>query len=649
MIAFKINPKNKKHKRILKAIAARFKLSQRIMEKRHEQWRKAEEQHIAYMPERTVDATKRATRESGLPQYTTIVLPFTYAILLTAHTYWTTVFLSRNPIFQFSARHGETRLNVQAVESFIDYQMLVGEWLVPLYIWLLDTGKYGIGILGNYWEEEKIRVAEMREVETILGGILPTGRFSKKKVTTEIDGYHGNKWFNVRPYDFFPDTRVPLHKYQTGEFCAIRTEVGWNTVLKREAAGEYFNVDKLRKKKASVAGREEFGTSQLDRPGEELGMLSDIELQDVDFQHFVEMTIELSPKDWGLGKATLPEKWIFTCTKDFDLLVGARPLGNAHNKYPYTIQLYEVEGYSMNARGVPEVIVQMQNTMDWLVNTHFYNVRKALNDQFIVDPSRVVMKDVLDPLPGGIWRLKPAAYGTDPSLVAKQLQVVDVTQLHMKDTQFIWEMTQRMVGVTDNLMGLQQPGGRKTATEVRTASTAGINRLKTNAEYYSAMGWSLMSQISLQNSQQFYSLERQFKIAGDLMAVGGGDTQSRLITKDDIQGFYDYIPVDGTIPIDRFAQANLWTQLLAQLRNFPDIMAQYDMGGIFSWIAQLAGLKNVNQFKIEVQPDSLVAAQAQAGNLVPATGGGNGSTTRSTGTNPNNAEPRQVPSVGPTG
>ena len=259
------------------------------------------------------------------------------------------------------------------------------------------------------------------------------------------------------------------------------------------------------------------------------------------------------------------------------------------------------------------------------------------------------MKDVLDPLPGGIWRLKPAAYGTDPALVAKQLPVVDVTQLHMKDTQFIWEMTQRIVGVTDNLMGLQQPGGRKTATEVRTASTAGINRLKTNAEYFSAMGWSQLSQMALQNSQQFYSLERQFKIAGDLMAVGGGDTSSRIITKDDIQGFYDFVAVDGTIPIDRFAQANLWTQLLAQLRNFPQIMAKYDMGGIFAWISQLAGLKNVNQFKIEVQPDQQVALAAQTGDLVPAGGGGGGQRTGSARTVRNNAEPRQVPGVGPTG
>lgn len=646
MIGFRIGAETPRHKRLLKALEARFKLSERHMEKRHLKWRRAEEQHIAYLPEREVDAVRRGLREGGKPQYTTMVLPFSYAILMTAHTYWTSVFMARNPVFQFQARHGETKLNVQAVEAFIDYQMNVGQWLVPLYIWLLDVGKYGMGIIGNFWEEESIQVSEMQEIEKILGGIIPTGRKEVKKITTTLPGYHGNKLFNVRPYDFYPDPRVSLHNYQKGEFCAIRVEVGWNSILKKEATGEYFNLKELRKKRLTTqSSSSEHGSPQLDLPNEE-GTLSDFELQDVDFQELVEMVVELVPADWGLGSSKVPEKWVFTTTKDFTLMVGARPMGNLHNQYPYFLQLYEIEGYALNARGIPEIVIDLQNTMDWLVNTHFYNVRKALNDQFIVDPSRVVMKDVLDPQPGGIWRLKPAAYGTDPRLVASQLQVTDVTATHLKDTQFIWEMAQRVVGVSDNLMGLQSPGGRKTAVEVRTSSTFGVNRLKVNAEYYSAMGWAQLSQAALKNSQQFYSLDRQFKIAGDLMSAAGGQSAQIPITKEDIVGFYDFVAVDGTMPIDRFAQANLWTQLLAQLRNFPQIMAEYDMGGIFAWVAQLSGLKNVNQFKIEVQSPEAIAAGVQAGNLVPA-GGANGA--QPSGKSRNLAEPGQVPGVGATG
>jgi hypothetical protein len=47
---------------------------------------------------------------------------------------------------------------------------------------------------------------------------------------------------------------------------------------------------------------------------------------------------------------------------------------------------------------------------------------------------------------------------------------------------------------------------------------------------------------------------------------------------------------------------------------------QYDLGGIFTWVAQLAGMKNINQFKIQVTPDQVLAAQMQQGNMVPMTG-----------------------------
>ncbi len=653
--SFVIKPNTERHRTILTALRNRFRLSERHMEQRHKKWRDAEEQFIAFLPERDIDAHRRSIREGGKPQYTTIVVPFTYAVLMTAHTYWTTVFLSRNPVFQFAARHGETKMNVQAVESLIEYQMTVGEMLVPLYIWLMDAGKYGIGILGNFWEDEQITVSQIVEQQETIFNLIPTGNTKKVKQTRTVQGYQGNKLFNVRPYYWFPDPRVPLHRFQEGEFCFNYTEVGWNTILKRAEAGDYFNIEELRKLGNTQSSRQEDGTNQLDRPGEEGVFIGDDDLKNADFQPLYECAVELVPKHWKLGGSGVPEKWVFTVSKDFDLIIGARPLGSIHNKYPYVVNIMEPEGYSMNVRGMPEVMLPMQNTMDWLVNTHFYNVRKALNDQFVVDPSRVAMKDVLDPEPGGVWRLKPAAYGSDVRTVVTQLPVVDVTIGHMKDTQFIWEMTQRIVGVTDNLMGVQNPGGRKTATEVRTSGAAGINRLKTNAEYYSALGWAPLAQMMLQNSQQFYDLEKKFKIAGDLMVAAGETPETMTISPEEIQGFYDFLPVDGTLPIDRFAQANLWKELLLAMQRLPQIGARYDIAGIFSWVAQLSGLKNVNQFKIQIAPDNSVQQGVDAGNLVSLQGvnnavtRGGGGPAGEGGGETNLSEPGQVPSVGPTG
>jgi hypothetical protein len=51
-------------------------------------------------------------------------------------------------------------------------------------------------------------------------------------------------------------------------------------------------------------------------------------------------------------------------------------------------------------------------------------------------------------------------------------------------------------------------------------------------------------------------------------------------------------------------------------------MQQFDMVRVFKHIARLAGAKNVDNFEVKVKPDQEVMRQVQAGNLIPAQGGG---------------------------
>jgi len=75
--------------------------------------------------------------------------------------------------------------------------------------------------------------------------------------------------------------------------------------------------------------------------------------------------------------------------------------------------------------------------------------------------------------------------------------------------------------------------------------------------------------------------------------------------------------VDGTLPVDRYAQVQLWQNLMAQAQKMPQVAAQYDMGKIFAWVAALGGLKNIQQFKIQLGDPAALAQQAAAGNMVP--------------------------------
>lgn len=607
------------HQFLVERIRGRVNLAKKGHTKQHDKWIDAEERMLTYVHETEEDVARRNSRTSGTPRYTTIMIPYTYAMMMSAHTYWTSVFFARNPVHQFNGRHGEGEMQVQALEALIGYQVEVGSAMGPYYIWLYDAGKYGAGILGEYWCEETLQYGQLVEMED-----PTTGQMSLYQTTQEVPGYKGNRFFNVSPWDFMHDPRVSLKDFQKGEFCVRRTRIGWNDIVRRARAG-YFNENiKYLKGHLTDKGRNE-GSSQLMRPQFDLQSTEYLQEQSKHAEGgtFYEVYVDLIPDEWRLGSGLkFPQKWVFTITEDLELIIGASPLSYMHCQYPFSVIESEVEGYGTYARGIPEIMSGIQNTVDWLINTHFYNVRASLNNQFIVDPSKLVIKDVQNTGPGFLWRLRPEAYGADLSKMFMQVPVNDVTQSNIGDFQTMLGIGERTLGVNDQIMGaVNTGGGRKTATEVRTTTSFGVNRMKTITEYMSAVGFSAHSQRIVQTSQQFYDAENKLRRVGDL-AMDAGE-RFLMVTPDNIVGQFDFVPVDGLLPIDRMSQANLWKEILASIRNMPpQIALAYDWARVFAWQAQLGGLRNINQFKIKVMPDQQLAAQAGAGNVIPIRGQG---------------------------
>jgi hypothetical protein len=95
--------------------------------------------------------------------------------------------------------------------------------------------------------------------------------------------------------------------------------------------------------------------------------------------------------------------------------------------------------------------------------------------------------------------------------------------------------------------------------------------------------------------------------------------------------------VDGSLPVDRFAQLNLWKELLAGVLAQPQLAAQFDLARIFMWMAQLGGLRNVDSFRLQLGSPEQLQQQALSGEVVPLNGEAGG--------NPDYA--RQMQGVGP--
>lgn len=626
-----VKPGSELHARILDAVINRKNFSQQKMLDHVRRWGKIDDEMVVYIPQSAADKIRTNKRDvQGVMDYITLEVPYLFAIVSSMHTYITSVFLGRSPIYQVSARHGEGQDSVMAVEAVMDYQKAFASHSVYLYHWLWDGTKYGLGVIGEYWDQHTTRVARIVEREKTILGVLRTGKMEKIREVFEEVAFEGNRLYNIRPYDWFPDPRLPIYDFQNGEFCGRQVQQGLSTLECEQYTGRYLNIDLLSETKgdrnelAKYHGTSSANTglepaqSTVDRPlGTEASPWS-IGVEGKDFVTVLEMVIRISPKQWGLGDTDRPEKWVFTVANE-SLVIGARPLGLYHDKFPYSVVETGFGSEEFIKPSTVDHIRPLAQTLSWLFNTHMYNVRKAINDVRVVDPSKIVMKDVQKPEPGGVIRLKPQFYGGDVRTAIMQLQASDVTMNHLRDSQVVEQFIQRVSGVVDNVMGLVAEGGRKTATEVRTASGFSVNRIKTTAEYYSALGFTDLVGRMISNTQQMMTMEKKFAIAGSTMA----DAQ-RFIQADPaaIAGAYDFVAVDGTLPIDRLAQANFWKELLMQLGRTPQLAMQWDLGAMLGHAMMLQGERNVNRFKVNVAQPGMAPGGTLPGNVIPIGGAG---------------------------
>lgn len=629
-LQLELKPGTPRYEQIKAAVLDRKKFSANKLTDSRARWKKMDDNFKAYIPEKDADALKRGKQENeGRVDYITLAVPYTYGVALTAHTYMNSVFLSRNPVYQLSGRHGETQNAIQGAEAILDYQLRVGEHIPVLMNWLFSACKYGVGFVGDYWCSEQADVSMIVEEPATIMGIPIPYKTTKRKKTVTVKGYEGNRLYNISVHDVYPDPRVPIWRFQDGEFFGRDVRVGFHELLEGEAQKRYFNIDVVRERSKasshSSQGNDGYGeaSGRLDLPyfyGENLTY------KGPSFVRLHEMVIRVIPSQWGLGSGTNQEKWVFTLADD-DTLIGAQPLGLVHNRFPASVVEYGMGAEEFLKTSMIEVIKPLSEALTWLFNSHMYAVRKTLNDVRVVDPSRVTLKDMLEPYGGSIIRLKPVAYGQSPRDMIHQLPVGDPTANHPRDMQIVMSMMERALGVIDDVMGVSGSGSdRQTATEVRTRTGFSTSRMKTVTEYFSAVGFSPLVTRLVQNTQQLMSEEREYRIAGALM-MDAGAYRSVKVAPEQIAGFFDFVAVDGSLPIDRLAQANYWKEVTAMIANNPMLYQQWDVSSLIEHMMSMQGERNVRKFRVQMMDPAALAQQAAMGNMIPV-GNGGGETSR---------------------
>jgi hypothetical protein len=389
--------------------------------------------------------------------------------------------------------------------------------------------------------------------------------------------------------------------------------------------GPYFNLDPL-KKLGQQADRR--ATSRNRFAKDALALRHTTEDDDVGFFGVDHLQVKLVPKDWQLGPGERPEIWWFSMA-DEAVIIRAHASEYLHGQFTYAVGESVPDEHALFNPGQIENLDGIQRVNDWLMNSHIENVRKHLNDAALYAPSMIEEADLLNPGPARHIRMTPfleklvAERGFDPRNALYQIPWADVTGQHLKTINVLFDMAQRLSATSDPQMS-QTTDDERTLGEVKQVIASSSQRLAITARLLDGMALGPLATRAVANRQQFTSEPQFVRVTGDLAKELGHDRLEIHAT--DVAGNFDYVPHSGVLPPDPERFAGVWAKLLEAYAKIPALQMPrpdgkiLDPHEIFNQGARAMGVKNVSELYLQVMPDAGVAAQLQAGNMIPANG-----------------------------
>jgi hypothetical protein len=610
------------HKKVLNHCKSLVDMSRRYMRTYHETW---DHNDDVYQCRRTVD--KDDADAANRKEPVKMVVPLTFAQVQTFIAFCVSLFTQREHVFELVGTGEEDHKAAKLAEALIQRDLTVNIFEAKLNQFLLDIARFGLGVFKTAWVHET--ELEVQEVEAP----SPTNAIGQQlfaqpepmMIEQEVTSYLGNRIVNVSPYCFFPDVRLPLSRFQEGEFCASEETYDMVTLYDWAAQGMITGMQWLKPFKADVGSESDRVRTHLTRALEQTDANAAVvggEQKTLGTVILTEVQLTLIPKrfvlgegdevTYPLGESERPEKWLVWIAND-QRVINFEKLNTGHSQYTYDIGEFTPDIHKLVSATLCDYIDMLQDVASWLINTHVTNVRKVVGDRMVVDPAGVNMEDVKERRP--VIRLaKDAQRQGGIDKYVKQLDMMDVTSKHMDDSSQIHGLVQVTTGISDNALG-QYFTGRRTATESRNANTGAAARLKLTALLLFKTALEPMARKMVANHKRGLDVETFVRVAGEMSELQTYQ-QFVAITRKDLKGSYDFEVFDGTLPSERNTQAQALEEFMIALMGNPQVvmLLGFDPVKIGEEWLTLRGIRNPKRFKLDqVRQQELMLQMQQAG------------------------------------
>lgn len=636
-----LHPKTDLHKKTVERIMDRVRASRRSSDPRKTEWREFDWNLSAYVPMSDAEA---ATKRKDLRKPVTVVVPMTFAAMEVFLTYISGVFF-QDPIHRLKGIGGpKAIIEAAKLERVMARQSLWFKEQLHLTTALRDSWVYGVGAVSPVWRKKKATVPMTAEVDEILHGMLH-GVVSSAEIgdiiryAQEKTLFEGTELRNIDPYQLLLDPNVPANSYDDSEFIGYVRRAGIMELLGAEHDPEemLFNCKYARMQCEQGEGRSAYWCSQSGREERTGGSspdntMSPPEKNAVDLIH---MYIDIIPDEWGLGDEEYPQKWMFTVAGD-TTLIQCQPVDSDYGQFPIVLCAPNTTGYDVWPVSYAATVYPMQQYADWMLTSHATNVRKVMNDMIVVDPTKIHMPDMLNPLPGKIIRTRESAYGQQNlESYIKQLTVTDVTKNNVPEASIFFDFMNHVLGTQDIIAGnTQNQPERPTAVGLQMANQHAMSRLQRIAmiigeQFITPLSWH-MAYNTLQYMGEDVAVPIMGRYEKYLRAEYGVGEEEVWVSPFDLTPNFEVEPHNGVMPgaEDMNAMSTVLQQLMPIDGVGAEIAGRLNLTGMFLQWARKAGFENVHEFinqtgggvQPQVMPDDQVQQMVQAGDLAPAMG-----------------------------
>ncbi len=593
------------------------------------------------------------------------VLPTTATQITTMATYIAQSLFGNDTPHKVEGRGPDDEIPAEYINQLLRWNDEQQPTYMLGYLWVQDCLVANRGVFYNHWQpifrpkvtmEERTDSANM-DFTTGQPKVGPDGqplkaKFNRPKRTNELVGGYV-KTHLVSPYDFICDPALPLWRLQEGRFCGHKTMIPFTELEKRSKLDPSDPAYVLPKALQAIRDKKQTGVSDptigigggSTGPGTTTSKIS---------RSAYERTRSASPT--GADKANKDDVGVPECHElwvrlDPELLYSddsqdpGTPLGDPiivqflianqtsvlclnestyeHGQYPYSVGEARPSGQFQFSPSWAIILKGIQDYCDWLKNKHQDALSRTVGNVFIVNPSKVDVEDFLNPDKEGlVITLNESAAGERIGDVIQQVPIKDLTEnFHQEMMGFIKlsesasAATSQMQGNTSNADSATQYAGDQQMSAGRLASIARL--LSVQAVIPQTKQTVSLFQQFLSKPQSVRFIPRGLDMPQELFGV-----KSVAIERDTIQGEFDYIVHDGTLPGTDARKVAALERVAQAAAVFPQVFSpapgNLDPRRIIFEAAKAAGIRTDG---LLYRPQDLAGAAPGAPGPIPAPAG----------------------------